>query len=228
MLFLVAAVLRMGWISQFLSKAVITGFLFGAAIDVVVGELPKLTGTDADGDNTLAGVRRVGRTVDDVHGATLVVGIIALAVVLALHVLAPKVPGRAGAGGRGAGRVEAVRPRRRAASPRSGDVPAGLPVPALPSAELVQDHLATIATAAVALFLIGFSQTAGDARMFAARHRYRIRVDQEMVAQGMANVGAGRVPGHAGVDEPVGQLAERLVRGPHADGVGRHRRRWWC
>jgi sulfate permease, SulP family len=39
--------------------------------------------------------------------------------------------------------------------------------------------------------LIGFSQTAGDARAFAARHRYRIDVNQESVAQGMANVGAG-------------------------------------
>jgi SulP family sulfate permease len=39
--------------------------------------------------------------------------------------------------------------------------------------------------------LIGFSQTAGDARAFAARHQYRIDVDQESVAQGMANAGAG-------------------------------------
>ena len=53
------------------------------------------------------------------------------------------------------------------------------------------DHCATIAIAAVALLLIGFSQTAGDARAFAARHRYRIDVNQESVAQGMANVGAG-------------------------------------
>src|SRR5262249_49391467 len=39
--------------------------------------------------------------------------------------------------------------------------------------------------------LIGFSQTAGDARAFATRHRYRIDVNQESVAQGMANVTAG-------------------------------------
>ena len=41
----------MGWIASFLSKAVVTGFLAGAAVDVVIGELPKLTGTSADGDN---------------------------------------------------------------------------------------------------------------------------------------------------------------------------------
>src|SRR5207344_2070375 len=51
LLFLLLAVFRMGWIAQFLSGAVITGFLFGAAIDVVIGELPKLTGTDVSGDN---------------------------------------------------------------------------------------------------------------------------------------------------------------------------------
>src|SRR5207247_8667299 len=53
------------------------------------------------------------------------------------------------------------------------------------------DHAGTIAVAAVGLLLIGFSQTAGDARAFAARHHYRIDVNQESVAQGMANVGAG-------------------------------------
>src|SRR6478735_2433211 len=51
-LFLLLALLRMGWISQFLSKAVVTGFLAGSAISVVIGELPKMTGTSADGDTS--------------------------------------------------------------------------------------------------------------------------------------------------------------------------------
>jgi SulP family sulfate permease len=74
-------------------------------------------------------------------------------------------------------------------------VPRGLPTPEMPDLGLVRDHYATVAIAAVALLLIGFSQTAGDARAFAARHRYRIDVDQESVAQGMANVGAGLFQG---------------------------------
>src|SRR6476660_9578893 len=44
-LFLILAALGLGRIAQFLSKAVVTGFLAGAAVDVVIGELPKLTGT---------------------------------------------------------------------------------------------------------------------------------------------------------------------------------------
>ena len=60
-LFLLLAVFRMGWIAQFLSRAVVTGFLFGAAIDVVIGELPKLTGTDVTGDEPAPGTALVVR-----------------------------------------------------------------------------------------------------------------------------------------------------------------------
>jgi SulP family sulfate permease len=52
-----------------------------------------------------------------------------------------------------------------------------------------------MSVAAVALVLIGFSQTAGDSRTFAARHRYRSDINQESVAQGAANVGAGLFQG---------------------------------
>ena len=43
--------LRLGRIAQFLSRAVVTGFLAGAAIDVIIGELPKITGTSGGGEN---------------------------------------------------------------------------------------------------------------------------------------------------------------------------------
>jgi anti-anti-sigma factor len=59
----------------------------------------------------------------------------------------------------------------------------------------VTDHAGVIAIAAVALVLIGFSQTAGDSRAFAAKHRYRIDINQESVAQGMSNVGSGLFQG---------------------------------
>ena len=49
--------------------------------------------------------------------------------------------------------------------------------------------------AALGLLLLGFSQTAGDARALASKHGYRINIDQESVAQGMANVGSGVLQG---------------------------------
>src|SRR3954452_198572 len=194
LLYLAFAVLRLGWISRFLSKAVITGFLAGAAVDVVIGELPKLTGTDADGDNSWRELSSWLRGLDQLHATTLLVGVAALAVVFGLRFAAPKIPGAlvlvvgglvaSGLFDLGAHGVALV-----------GDVPSGLPAPALPDAGLVSDHAATIGTAAFALLLVGFSQTAGDARAFATRHGYRVDVNQETLAQGMANIGAGAFQG---------------------------------
>ena len=190
LLFLLLALLRMGWIASFLSKAVVTGFLAGAAIDVVVGELPKLTGTSAEGDNAWRELGSWLGSLGDMHWTTLLVGVTALGVILGLRRLAPAVPGALVlvAGGLVASSLFDLGAHGVALV---GDVPSGLPAPELPDLELVRDHYATVAIAAVALLLIGFSQTAGDARAFAARHRYRIDVNQESVAQGMANVGAG-------------------------------------
>ena len=190
LLFVLFALFRLGWIAQFLSKAVITGFLAGAAVDVVIGELPKLTGTSSSGDSAWRELWTWLQGLGGIHWTTLLVGAAALAVILALRFLAPAVPGALvlvvggllaswafDLGSRGVALV--------------GHVPRGLPAPKLPPLSMLQDHYAVILVAALALLLIGFSQTAGDARAFAARHRYRIDVNQEAVAQGMANLGAG-------------------------------------
>jgi high affinity sulfate transporter 1 len=190
LLYLALALLRLGWISHFLSKAVITGFLAGAAIDVVIGELPKLTGTDAEGKNAWRELGSWIGSLDEVHWPTVVVGVLALALILGTRFLAPAVPGALVlvAAGILASHVFDLEAHGVALV---GDVPSGLPAPELPSFDLVREHVATVAVAAIALLLIGFSQTAGDARAFAARHKYVIDVDQESVAQGMANIGAG-------------------------------------
>ena len=92
-LFLLLAVFRMGWIAQFLSKAVVTGFLAGAAVDVVIGELPKLTGTSPEGDNAWRELASWSRALGDIHWTTLLVGVVALGVILGLRFAAPAVPG---------------------------------------------------------------------------------------------------------------------------------------
>ena len=116
-MFLLLAVLRMGWIAQFLSTAVVTGFLAGAAVDVVIGELPKLTGTSADGDSAWRELGSWVRSLGDISATTLAVGAVALAVILGLRFAAPSVPG---------------------ALVLEGEVPRGLPSPQLPDSDIRQ------------------------------------------------------------------------------------------
>jgi len=174
LLFLLMAVFRMGWIAQFLSRAVITGFLFGAAIDVVVGELAKISGTETDGENVWQELRSWLGTIGDFHDTSVLVGLIALAAILVLRFTVPRAPGALVlvVGGLLASNLFDL-------------------VPMLPDLDIVTAHGVTIGIAALAIVLIGFSQTAGDARVFAARHQYDIDVNQESVAQGVANAGAG-------------------------------------
>jgi sulfate permease, SulP family len=192
--FLVLAVFKLGWIAQFLSRAVVTGFLFGAALDVVIGELPKITGTKVTGSNSLQELLLWVGTLSDTDGLTLLIGIVALAVVFGLRMFAPSVPGAlvlvvAGLlaswlldlGAHGVALV--------------GEVPRGLPRFEFPDGGLLWDHVVIVAMAAFALMLIGFSQTAGDARAFAVKHHYQIDINQESLAQALANTGAGLFQG---------------------------------
>ena len=194
LLFLVMAVFRMGWLSQFLSRAVVTGFLFGAAIDVVIGELPKLTATDSDGSNSFQELGSWLRTVGEADATTVLVGAVALAVVFGLRWVAPQVPGSLVllVGGLLASWAFDLEERGVAVV---GDIPRGLPTPAVPDVGLLVDHAGTVLVASFALVMIGFSQTAGDARAFAAKHRYQVDIDQESVAQAAANIGSGLLHG---------------------------------
>ena len=192
--FLALAVFRMGWLSQFLSRAVVTGFLFGAAIDVVIGELPKLTGTDSEGSSSFQELWSWLSTLDQAHLATVVVGVVALVVVFGLRWIAPQVPGALVllVGGLVASGMLDLEARGVALV---GDIPRGLPSFEVPDPGLLVDHAGTVLVAAFALVMIGFSQTAGDARAMASRHHYRVDIDQESVAQSAANIGAGVLHG---------------------------------
>ncbi len=190
LLYLLLAIFRMGWISQFLSKAVITGFLFGAAVEVIIGELPKLTGTEISGANAWQKLWSWVGSLGEINVPTLVVGLTSLFAVALMRFGTKKLPTSLiliGAGivfswildigGMGVALV--------------GDVPRGLVAPQIPNLELFREHISTIAIVGVGLVLIGFSQTAGDARAFATKHRYQIDINQESVAQGMANIFSG-------------------------------------
>jgi sulfate permease, SulP family len=190
LLYLLLALFRMGWIARFLSRAVVTGFLFGAAIDVVIGELPKLTGTEVTGSNPIQELRSWIGTLGEGQTATVVVGVIALVVVFGLRAVAPRVPGALVlvVGGLLAAQFLDLGAKGVALV---GDVPSGLPSLQVPNLQLMLDNVGTTSLAAVALLLIGFSQTAGDARAFAAKHHYRIDINQESTAQGLANTASG-------------------------------------
>ena len=191
-LFVLLAVFRLGRIAQFLSQG--RGHRVprrGRDRRRRSASCPKLTGTDAEGKNAWRELSSWLGSLDDVHGDDAARRRRLAGGDLRAAGRRAEGPRRARARRRRAARVRRSSTSAPTASRWWATCRAACPTPALPGSDLVADHAATILTAAVALLLIGFSQTAGDARAFATRHRYRIDVNQESLAQGMANVGAG-------------------------------------
>jgi sulfate permease, SulP family len=191
LLFVLLALLRMGWMSQFLSRAVVKGFLFGAAVEVTVGELPKLTGTSAEGTNTWREFGSWLRSLGDTDLTTLLVGVLSLGVILGLRFWARRAPGALVLV------VLGILTTRLLDLDIAlvGLVPSGLPALVTPDVGYLTTNLSVIIPAAIGVVLIGFSQSAGDAREFASRHGYRVDINRESVAQGLANIGSGMVQG---------------------------------
>ncbi len=125
LLFVVMAVLKMGWISQFLSAAVLTGFTFGVAINVAAGELFKISGTDSTGSNTWQKLGNWLASLGEANGTTMVVG--GLAIVLLVRSQAAGPEGAGGTGGGGARNPchAGVRSRRWRGRAHRGSPPAG-------------------------------------------------------------------------------------------------------
>ena len=93
LLFIIMYLFKMGWISEFLSASVLTGFTFGVALNVAAGELFKITGTESTGANTWGKLLGWVTGLPETSIPTLVVGILALVLVFGIKLFAPKVPG---------------------------------------------------------------------------------------------------------------------------------------
>jgi len=194
-LFLLAGLLRLGFVAQFLSRPVMEGFVFGLAIFVTVSQLPKLFGVEKGSGDTIAQFVHLISHLGDTSGATLAVGAGALALLFAVERLAPRIPGGllvlilgiviSSALHLSAHGVKIV-----------GHVPSGLPTPGVPSVRGAD--VVPLIAAAAGMVLVIFSESLGAADNFASKHGYEIDPNQELIALGVANAGSGLVRGLAG------------------------------
>ena len=194
LLFIIMYLLKMGWISEFLSASVLTGFTFGVAINVAAGELFKITGTQSAGGNTWQKLWTWIIELPETSVPTLVVGIAALILVFGIAKFAPKVPGAFVAVVLGIG-VTVLFGLGEMGVALIAEVPRGLPSFTLPDFGQILTHLDLIVGAAVGLLLVGFSVTTAAVREYASKHNYEIDINQELLAQGASNVTSGLFQG---------------------------------
>jgi SulP family sulfate permease len=209
LLFIIAGVCRLGFITEFLSRPVMTGFVFGLAIFVTISQLPKMFGLDRGAGNSISQLVRVLTNLGRTNVPTLLVGALALIALFVFDRWVPKIPG---------GLVVLVLAITASAAldlpehgvDTVGHIPTGLPSVSLPHIE-VADFWSLIPSAA-GMMLVIFSEALGAGQTFADKHDYRLDADQEMVAIGLANIGSGLLGGLAA----GGSLSQTAVN----DGAG--------
>ena len=202
-IYLGARLLRLGWIADYFSQAVLVGYITGVAIVIIVGQLSKLVGVSSDHKNVILATGDIVAHLDQANAATVTLGVACLVLLIALRHWAPRFPAAllvvvlsiavswaldlAGHGVKIA-----------------GPVPAGLPELTLPRVD--SGDLLQLTGVAAGIFLVGFSDAILIARSFAAQRGETVDADQELLAFSAANAAAGITQGM-----PVGTTGSRTA-----------------
>jgi SulP family sulfate permease len=90
--FVVAGLVRLGWIVNFISKAVMAGFITGMSIQIIIGQFDKLFGVDTGDGNSLQQLWAAITSVADWDNTTTVIGLLSIAGIFAIQKYVPRLP----------------------------------------------------------------------------------------------------------------------------------------
>ncbi len=185
--------LRAGLVVDLISHPVIVGFTAAAALVIGLTQAKDLLGVEVErSERVVEAVRAVAAVAGDAHPATLAVGVLAIVALLGLRRVAPRLPAALLVSAAGIVATLTLDLEARGVRP-VGDIPAGLPLPALPA--VASADLAALVPAAVLVGLISFAESISIAKAIAGRTRERLDANRELLASGAANAAAGLLGG---------------------------------
>ena len=209
---IIARLVHLGFLADFLSRTVLVGFLTGVGIQVAAGQVGGMFGVPEGTGGTLRKLWGTLQNLGDTSWWTLGVSVVVAVVILGTKYVEKVIPGALIAV---VGSIIVSKWLDLEADGVAvlGPVPGGLPSFGLPDVDWTTDAPALAATA-FSIFIVILAQSAATSRAYAAKYGDR-RFDEnvDLVGLGMANVAAGRV-GHV-----------RRQRQPHQDADGGRRRR---
>ncbi|WP_263808757.1 SulP family inorganic anion transporter [Salinibacter sp.] len=179
-------VARFGFLVNFLSHPVLSGFTSAAALIIGFSQLKHLLGIDLPRSNYIheilwAAAGRVGQ----IDPLTVLLGVGSILLLVGLRQLNPSIPGALVAVMTTTGLVWAFGLDEHGVS-IVGSVPGGLPAPSLPP--LGMENVWALTPSALAIGLVGFMESIAVAKVYAGRHRYDIDANQELIGLGLANI----------------------------------------
>ena len=185
---LLMGLLRMGFLVNFLSHPVITGFTAATALIIAFSQLHHLLGVSVESTKHIHQVLfQLFEKRAEIHPGTALLGFGAVAVIYAIRKWMRRIPGALVVVVAGIVLI-AVTGLDQQGIRVMGEVPSGLPIPLLPMFDI--DAVYRLLPMAFAISLVGFMESIAVAKSIHARHRdYKLDPNQELVALGSANLG---------------------------------------
>ena len=208
---LLGFVARLGFLADLLSKPVLTGYMAGVAVVMILGQLGKVTGVPVEGETVIRQVTSFVENIDQMVGTTLALGLAVLAFLLAVQRWLPRAPGPLLAV-LAATAVSVALDLQSEGLSVVGEIPSGFPTVGLPAVEWAD--IRQILLPAVGVTIVAYSDNVLTARAFADKNGYRIDSNQELLALGTSNLSAGMSQGF-----PVSSSGSRTAIG---DSLGSH------
>jgi SulP family sulfate permease len=190
-LLLLARLLRLGFIANFLSRSVLIGFLTGVGIQVAMGQVAGMFGVSAGSGTTLEKfVNTLQAIPGGTSGATLAVSVAVLATILGLERVNKKIPGALIAV---VGAIVVSYALNLSADGVSvlGTVPGGLPSLSLPQGVITTANISILLPTVVSMFIVILAQSAATSRAYAVKYGDSFEENVDLVGLSLANVAAG-------------------------------------
>ena len=196
LIIMVAGIARLGFVTELLSRPVQLGYLYGIAVTILVGQLPRLCGFSIEGRGLLTEIKDFAQGVADgqVNRASLAVGVTGIVVILVLRRLWRTVPGVMVAVLVGIAAV-ALFDLDQEGVQVLGVLPEGLPIFAFPAVELAD--LGALFSGALGIALVAVADTTVLSQSLAAQRDETVDPNQELRALGAANLATGFFQGFA-------------------------------
>ena len=186
---ILARIIGLGFLADFLSRTVLVGFLTGVGIQVAFGEISGMLGLKGGGHGTLGKIWTDIQQIDQVNFYSVGVAHAVLVVLVGSKKISNKIPG---------GLIAVVGAIIISWAMNLGQyvhvlgtVPSGLPHLSLPKVDWSLELILKLIPTAFAMFVVILAQSAATSRAYAARYNERFNENTDLVGLGMANIGAG-------------------------------------
>lgn len=190
---LVLGIVKLGFISDFLAKSVMTGYIFGVACLIAISQLPKVFGVSGGSGSFFQQLGQFITSLPETNVYSLALGVGTIAIILLIKRFKPLIPGALVALVLGTALSSLLQLNAQHGVSVVGLIPIGMASFEIPKIDL--SAIPFLIGGAAGIVFLAVGETLGTGRAYAANYHYEVDADQELLAMGAANVSSGLFQG---------------------------------